>query len=327
MNIIRRVLPAILLFFLAPLVAEYLLGDLNVDQLDALVALAPLYGGGAILIRELVRRTGRGWPSFLLLALAYALLEEGILTQSLFNPDYLHLRLIDYGFVPALGTAIPWAVFVLTIHIVWSLAVPIGLAESLFPDRRTQPWLGRIGLAVAALLLAAGAAAVVAFSLGSTSFRASPLQIAVCLILVLLLVAGAFAIRRRPDGQPVPRPVVSPWLVGAASIAGGAGILAAFGLGKSHLQWPLTAVLSIAVALLLCAFFAWATAGRRWTTLQTWAAALGAMLCYVLYGYYIDHSLHGPGGAATHSIFVVALLIVAGIAGYRAQRALPSTGG
>src|SRR5262245_6914993 len=59
---------AVGLFLLAPLVAELLLGNLPITALYTLVALAPLYGGGALLIREVVRRTGRGWSSILILA-------------------------------------------------------------------------------------------------------------------------------------------------------------------------------------------------------------------------------------------------------------------
>jgi hypothetical protein len=44
----------------APLVAEYRLADLPLKLLAALIVLAPAYGGGAILIRETARRTGRG---------------------------------------------------------------------------------------------------------------------------------------------------------------------------------------------------------------------------------------------------------------------------
>jgi hypothetical protein len=36
-----------------------------------LFALAPLTAGGALLIREVARRTNRGWPTMLLLALAF----------------------------------------------------------------------------------------------------------------------------------------------------------------------------------------------------------------------------------------------------------------
>src|SRR3569833_1743606 len=140
MNVLRRVAPAILLFFLSPLVAEFLLGDLTLAQLPALVALAPFYGGGAILIREALRHTGRSWPSFLFLALAYALVEEGIADQSLFNPDYLHLRLLDYGWVPALGTSLAWTDNEHGNHNARSHTVPIGLTESFFPARRAEPW-------------------------------------------------------------------------------------------------------------------------------------------------------------------------------------------
>ena len=48
----RGIAPAIGLFFVAPLVAEYLLGDIPIKMLGVLAILAPLYGGGALLIRE-----------------------------------------------------------------------------------------------------------------------------------------------------------------------------------------------------------------------------------------------------------------------------------
>ncbi|SDR86962.1 hypothetical protein [Actinopolymorpha singaporensis] len=72
----RRILPAIGLFLLSPLVAEYLLGDLPLTALYALVMLAPMYGGAALLVREVCRRFGWGWPSILTLALAYSVVES-----------------------------------------------------------------------------------------------------------------------------------------------------------------------------------------------------------------------------------------------------------
>ena len=72
----RRLLPALGLFFLAPLIAEFLLGNLPITMLGSLVVLAPLYGGGALLIREVARRTGRGWASIVVLALAYGIQSQ-----------------------------------------------------------------------------------------------------------------------------------------------------------------------------------------------------------------------------------------------------------
>jgi hypothetical protein len=73
-SVLRRVAPVVGLFLLAPLVGEYLLDNVSIVELPALPILALLYGSGAILVRELARRTGRGWPTMLGLGLAYGLL-------------------------------------------------------------------------------------------------------------------------------------------------------------------------------------------------------------------------------------------------------------
>ena len=103
-----RRLPAVrTLFVLSPLIAEYLLGSLPVAQIALLPVMALMYGSGAVLIREVVRRAGLGWPSMTLLACSYGFVEEGFVTQSLFNPKYLGLRLLDFGYIPAWEPACP----------------------------------------------------------------------------------------------------------------------------------------------------------------------------------------------------------------------------
>jgi len=79
----RHLLPALGLFLLAPLVGEFLLGNLSITSLSFLLLLAPLYGGGALLIRESGRRWGLGWPGMIVLCFAYGLIEEAFVTQSL----------------------------------------------------------------------------------------------------------------------------------------------------------------------------------------------------------------------------------------------------
>src|SRR5262245_16380439 len=81
--------PALLLFFVAPLTGEFLLSNLPITWLWVLIVLAPMYGGGALLIRETARRLRLGWPGILTMTLGYALIEEAFVTQSLFNPNYL----------------------------------------------------------------------------------------------------------------------------------------------------------------------------------------------------------------------------------------------
>lgn len=321
MRWLNRIAPSLVLLFLAPFIAEYLLGDLTLRQLGAVVALAPLYGGGAVLIREAVRRTGRGWASYLLLALAYAVMEEGLLTQSLFNPDYLHLRMLDYGFIPVLGTAIPSIIYAFGLHSIWSLSVPIGLAEALFPARRTEPWLNRAGLILFILLLAAGMAMVSGFSLAATPFRASPAQLGVCLLLIIALVVGAFTLPRSTTPGEALRPGIPPLVLGGICLVAGSAFLSAGAFGRAGWPWPLTAAVSAAIAALLCAVFAVATHRRAWGAMQGFAAACGGLLCYSWFGYVIDRDLHGSGDIAGHSIFVLLSLVVAVWAGVRAARA------
>ena len=162
-NVARRIAPAVCLFSLAPLIAEYLLGDLPIKLLIALVFLAPLYGGGALLIRESARRAGRGWPTIILLGLAYAIVEEAFTTQSLFNPDYLKLKmhLLDPAYIPALGIGGWWTMLMLNLHAAGSIATPIVLIEAAFPQRANKPWLGRTGYFVTALIFVAGATAAI----------------------------------------------------------------------------------------------------------------------------------------------------------------------
>jgi hypothetical protein len=188
------------LFLLGPLVAEYLLGSLPMSMIAILPIIAAMYGSAALLIREMARRSGRGWGTIALLGLAYGLIEEGLIDQSLFNPDYLHLRLLDYGYLPTLGTGLPWLIYVLTIHVVWSICVPIGLVEALFPARRTEKWLGAIGLAGFSLLFLAGSAAIASFTYKTAPFMASPGQLSGAALAAVAAIAAAFAWPRpRPD--------------------------------------------------------------------------------------------------------------------------------
>src|SRR5690625_5804727 len=153
------------LVLLAPFTGGRRLRYLPADPAGWAVMLIPLillYGGGALLIREVARRLGRGYPTMLLLAIAYGLIEEGFVIGTLFNPDYLGLSLLDHGWVPALGTSPIWSIYVVGIHSVWSILVPIVLTEHLFPARARTTWLGIAGLVLALLVYLVGAAAIAA---------------------------------------------------------------------------------------------------------------------------------------------------------------------
>ncbi len=198
---VRRLLPAAGLWVLAPLTAEFLLGNVSITHLGMLGIFAPLYGGGALLIRECVRRVGRGWPSIFALALAYGVLEEAILMQSLFNPDFLgkHLHLLEPAYLSGPGIGAWWTVFVLTLHTVWSISVPIALVEAVVPERADVPWLDRVSLAAVAVVFVLACISVAHFTVlnDPTQFVASRSQFTWAAAGIALLILLAFALPQK----------------------------------------------------------------------------------------------------------------------------------
>jgi len=274
----RSLLLAAGLFLLAPLVAEFLLGNLPITALYALVLLAPLYGGGALLIREVVRRRGLGWPSILVLALAYGVLEEGITTMSLFNPNYAGERLLDSGYISLLGIGVPWTVFVLALHTVWSISVPIVFVETLADDWSLRPWLGKIGLGVTSVLFVFGVVATTAVSLATYQFVASAPQIVGTLVVVALLVWVGLGLFKPAAPAPTlgSHPAPPAIAVGAAALV----VSSAFKV----LPRSLPAVPYVAIVLVLAAGSIWAiwTCSRLpgWGEAHRLALGSGALLTY-----------------------------------------------
>jgi len=313
----KRALPAIGLFFLAPLVAEFLLGDLPINLLGALVVLAPMYGGGALLIREVVRRTGGGGPKVLALGLAFAIFEEAFTTQSLFNPNYLHLNLhlLEPAYIPALGISIWWSLFVLTLHAVWSISVSIALAEALVPQRAAVPWLGRAGLVLTGLLFLLGAAASTAITLKEDSFLATRTQFLCAGLVCVIVILAAFhlpsgqAWRGRGDGW-----APSPWLVGAAALIAGSVFL----LIPRQWAWGAVGAYVLLDVTMIALVGGWSRSGG-WSGSHRLALAGGAALAYAWHAF-IQTPAVGSGGRVDrigNAVFAGALIAVLAVAARR----------
>ena len=306
--------PAVALFLLSPLVAEFLLGDLPLVLIVAIVALAPMYGGGALLIREVARRRGLGWPGVLTLALAYGVLEEGLVTQSLFNPAYADERLLDPGHVGWLGTGLPWALFVLMLHVLGSIGAPIAVVESLAGDRARTPWLGRRGLTVTAVLFVAGCAVNAAVTQSLWPYTAPWYRLAGAALLAVVLVALALGVRRAPHRVAGTAP--SPLTVGLTGFGFASAYFATI-LGIDVLTpWGTVAT---QVALLLAAgALLWRASGRDgWGGRQVLALAVAVLATYGWHAYtQLDVSVGGAVGAAGDLVLDAGVVLLAR-AGFR----------
>jgi hypothetical protein len=319
---LARLAPALGLFLLAPLIAEYLLGNIAIDALGYLPVLAPMYGGGALLIREIARRTGRGWPAMIALALAFAVFEEGIVTQSLFNPGYAGANLLSATFIPALGIGLWWTLFVLTLHTVWSMSVSIAMVEALVPARSTTPWLGTIGLLVTGVPFVLGSAVNAVITAAIYQFIAPAGQLLGSLVVIAALVVVAFRLPV-PLLSPVAAATPDPWLVGAVSFLIWSiflGLTIAIGAIGA---WVVVLLYLVLYAVILGLTLAWS---RRsgWGGMQTLALAGGALLAYVWHAFPQWPALGTPGqidliGNVIFGLSAILLLIVA-VARERGQR-------
>jgi hypothetical protein len=129
------------LYLLSPVVAELCSGATPwYSYIFFGWMLCLMYGGGAILIREMTLRWGKDWPTILALGVAYAIAEEGIAVRTFFDRTAPVVKpLGDYGWFA--GTNWVWDVHLSLYHAIVSIAVPIFLVMLAYPGRRNEPWV------------------------------------------------------------------------------------------------------------------------------------------------------------------------------------------
>lgn len=281
----RGLSPALVLFFLSPVTAELLSGSSPPAEFFrpfSLLLLCLLYGSGAILIRELVVRWRKGWPSALVLGAAYGILEEGLMVKSFFDPAWMDLGPLGvYGRWGGVNWV--WSLGLTIFHAVWSISIPILLVTLLFPHRAHQPWIGRrMFRALAVLLLADVVLGLVAL----TPYRPPmiPYLLAILAVVMLYAVArrmpAAFRKSHRVD------PAVDRPRSFAFYAAGLGGTVAFFVLLWAVPNTTVNPVVDMLLTLLLVAavWLGWrrANPASRWDARRQLALACGALSFFIL---------------------------------------------
>ena len=318
----KKISAAVTLLFMAPFVAEYLLGDLPLKLLPVMLLMAPMYGGGAILIREVTRRMGRGWPTMLGLGLAYMLIEEGLVTQSLFNHDYLkmHMHLLDPAYLPALGIGAWWTLLMVNLHVFWSMGVSIALVEALYPAEADAPWMGFIGDSVVGVFFVLGTLANFGIGLKQNQFEASHAQVGSVVALFLLVVAGTLVMPRGHAERPAGT-VPSPWITGLGALLLGLGVT----LAPSRWGWGAVSVM----VLLDVAFLTgvWMLSRRvGWGALHTLSLAAGGAMAYGVHSFTERPLVAGAllWARISNAVFVLIAVVIVAVA---ARKSLTFDGG
>jgi hypothetical protein len=287
----HRYAPVLALLVLSPLVAEVLFGATPISNLGAILPDIAVYGCGAILVRELARSRGPGFGRIALLGAAYAIVEEGLALQSMFNPDLFNAGIVGGR---AFGINWVWSEWTIGYHIVWSISIPILLSELLFSDRRTEQWLGKVGMAAVGIIYALGVIALAAiFRLFvAPGFRAPAVLDAGAALLAVMLVALALfwplSHSSRSSLKPA-RNVPPPWMVGLFTFLAAGAWFELLDLPHSYrgsylvvVPMLLFAALAAGVVILVRE---WSTQNRAWSDLHSLALAFGAMLVSMLWGF------------------------------------------
>jgi hypothetical protein len=144
-TLIQRIPSGITLLLIAPVLGELVSAHQTplefINPLNFLVLSLP-YGFGALVVRELVVRWGKGWSSMIILGLAYGVYEEALVVYSVFDPLWKELGpLSHYG--RSIGINWTWAAMTIHFHTLISICSSIIITELLYPSRRGQPWLTR----------------------------------------------------------------------------------------------------------------------------------------------------------------------------------------
>jgi hypothetical protein len=283
----RFAAPIWVLLLLSPFIAEVLSGSTRTSFLFVFVPEVMVWGVGALLCRELVRRWRAGGTSLLLLGMALSIAEEFIIQQTSLAP--LPFPGSHPGYGRMWGINLVYLLFMLGFESIWVVVVPVQLTELFFPRRAVRPWLHRRGMIAACIVFLLGSR--IAWY-GWTQKARPRLNAALYHPPLGLIALGFFAIATlitlawfvRGFGQPRPddpRRTAPLWLGGLTAFAMGAAWFKL--IGENFIALPVEpfwiAIMSgIAWAVAAFVLFVWWSSRPAWDKAHRFAAATGATL-------------------------------------------------
>jgi hypothetical protein len=208
----------LLLVFSSTIIAEVLSGSTTLSRIQFLPTQFLVYGSAAVLIREIPRRLNAGWPTIILLGLAFGLILEGLSLQSVFNPNFLTNNL---AFGRSLGTNWVWTAYMPPFHAFFSICTPILLCEVIFDDELTQPWASRTVTYIAGIVLLIMLIALHFLFIKLTHFNTGLASLLILFVVIVLIVFIALKVRNvklLPPSAVVMRPPYHFWLITVASL-------------------------------------------------------------------------------------------------------------
>lgn len=306
----RRILwPAFTLALLAPFIGEVLTGSTRLSFLFVLIPEIMVWGCGALLIREAVRRWRGGTTSLILMGLALAVAEEWVIQQTSLAPFAWTTASGGYG--RFWGVNWIWFLAMLGYECVWVTLVPIEVTELIFRKQRDERWLGSIGLAITSILFLIGS--LIAWFLWTHIARPKTYHVPIYyppaaqilsgILIIVLLIGAAYLLREHRTALQHTRKIpiwagvilslllASPWfrLIGMM-----------FSRKPLEPFW-LVLILGCVWAALVWVLLRWLASVPGWTDMHRWALTFGAVLASMAWGF--------SGSSTWHKADLIAKII------------------
>ncbi|MGB6974081.1 MAG: hypothetical protein WBD67_05315 [Terracidiphilus sp.] len=288
---LRHRAPIWTLLVLAPFIAEVLSGSTRLSILFVFIPEVMVWGCGALLAREFVRRWRAGGPSLLLLGLALSVAEEFIIQQTSIAPLPFAGANAAYG--RFLGVNWVYFLFTLGFESIWVVVVPTQITELFFPAHQRKPWLRTRGLILTCFFFLLGSFMAwygwtqqARRRLMAAPYSPPLSHLAAGFAAIAVLIALAWMLRNTGHSgcNPARRPW-SPWIAGiivfVLSAAWWKLIVMIFVPG----HYPSAAVTVAAGtlwALLAFAMVQFLCAPQAWGPMHRWACCFGAILTCVV---------------------------------------------
>jgi hypothetical protein len=285
----RRALPGLTLMIAAPMVAEVLPGATRLSVIHFVLPIEiVIWGGGAVMIREVVRRWRLGWLNMLLLAMALSMAEEFLIQQTSLAPVVVKIHGVEYA--RALGVNYVYFLWALIYESTFVVLVPVGLCELVYWRRRDEGWLNWFGMAIIGLLFLPGCfmawfawtqrARPNAFHVDV--YNPPPIQLAIAAVVIIVVVSlaiggGPRALTQKWTALRPPHPAALFVLSGLATVALFALQLLAFGMWPEFP--PVAAVASgLGLVALLLFFLPRFWVDERWSEWHSIAVLYGTLM-------------------------------------------------
>ncbi|HZZ40522.1 MAG TPA: hypothetical protein VFE06_15405 [Acidobacteriaceae bacterium] len=313
----RRAAPALTLIVLAPLIAEVLSGSTRLSFLFVFIPEMMVWGCGALIAREMVRRWRGGGASLVLLGLALAVAEEWVIQQTSLAP----LPWVKHIYGRMGGVNWIWFLFFLGYECVWVVLVPVVVTELIYTKRRSERWLSNGGLVASGGVFVAGS--VIAWFLWTHIARPKTLHVAIYqppamqiglgVLMIAALAMAAYALRGVGSGERAERWIPPVWGAGVAAVLLGVpwyGLMTLIFGGKTMGPFWAPMVVGVAWAAIVWAVIRRWTAARGWGDRHRWALAFGATVVVMGCGFL------GSGSWPRMDLVAKAMLNALAVAGF-----------